>query len=273
MDKNDRPLLIRAGVAVASLAAALIGIGVIRSVERGRVETAVTAEIAATEARARELVTAHLAALEMAAFNAGSNPRLVAAVSGNVSRETLRDVFLHESWWQPFRSTFSSFYLARTSNPRFVAGRELRGIENAPPFFLARQQRRVASALMLLANKVVSVVAVPITLPSSALTPVLVLARPFESEALARLAGQLGGAALLSDGTAALLTAGTQDQTAALRRAIETRSTPAGSGDAFGVANVGPGLQMVVQVPTGAAVARAAGGYAAVRLASALAAA
>ena len=49
--------------------------------------------------RASEALASHVRELKLEAQNAASNPRLVAALRGNVDAATLADLFRTEEWW------------------------------------------------------------------------------------------------------------------------------------------------------------------------------
>lgn len=62
--------------------------------------------------RASDALSAHVDELKLQAHNAASNPRLAAALRGNVDAATLRDLFKSEEWWQPYRSEFKVYAVA-----------------------------------------------------------------------------------------------------------------------------------------------------------------
>ena len=82
-------------LALVVLGATVVAIHMVQVSERDRAAAESAALSTARAKQLRELVSGHLATLELRAQNAGTNPRLVAALGGNVSRETLRDLFQH----------------------------------------------------------------------------------------------------------------------------------------------------------------------------------
>ena len=111
MNLFSRPF-VRGLLALVVLGATVVAINMVQVAEGERAASESAGLSTARAKQLRELVSGHLATLELRAQNAGTNPRLVAALGGNVSRETLRDLFSTESWWQPFRESFASTYLA-----------------------------------------------------------------------------------------------------------------------------------------------------------------
>ena len=182
--------------------------------------------------------------------------------AGNVSQETLRDLFQTESWWQPFRESF-----ATPTWPRPAAGRS--SSPAAPRLPLdgrgaggaGARQPRVASALLAADGWAHAVVAVPVVMPNPAHTPVLLLTQPFEAQALGQMAERTGEAVVLSDGTPALLGAGpggARPRAAAGHRPA-TAAGPASLPDGAGGGRQRGGARPVAARPRGhrAAVGRA----------------
>jgi serine/threonine protein kinase len=232
---------------------------------------------AAVDARVkqlRELLAGHLAGLELKGGNAAANPRLVAALSGRVGQETLRDLFETESWWQPVREAFSHTFVAPPGeSPVFISGKKELALDLSPLIARALQNRRSASAVLPAEGWPHATVAVPVALPNSALTPVLVLVTPLESALVGKMAEQTGGAVLVSDGGRPLLGAGSAAQTQELRlllgreargSVVESRG---GTALAVAVLPVAAGLWFLGYVDAAPILARAAAGHAAIRIA------
>ena len=162
--------------ALVVLGATVVAINLVQVAERDRAAAESAALSTARAKQLRELVSGHLATLELRAQNAGTNPRLVAALGGNVSRETLRDLFSTESWWQPFRESFASTYLAAPGGQvTFIAGGSEVSLPADALVARVRASRWVASALVAADGRVHAVVAVPVLMPNPAHTPVLLL--------------------------------------------------------------------------------------------------
>ena len=62
--------------------------------------------------RAADALANHVAELKLKAQNATANPRLSAALQGNVDIATLQDLFRSEVWWQPYRDEFKVYAIA-----------------------------------------------------------------------------------------------------------------------------------------------------------------
>jgi hypothetical protein len=217
----------RGAAALIVLGATIGSIQLVGNVGRRQVAGEVRSAVAGREKQLRELLAAHLAALELKAQNAATNPRLVAALSGRVSQETLRDLFQTESWWQPVRETFSHTYVAPPgAAPVFITGKKDLGIDSAALVQRALNIRATASAVLAADGRPYAVVAAPVTLPSSALTPLLVLTDPIESGFLGKVVERTGAAVLISDGSRALLGAGQSLETTQLRAAIGYENHP-----------------------------------------------
>ena len=266
-----RPM-VRGLSALAILAATVGAIALVQLSEGERARSETEALTGARAKQLRELVSNHLGTLELRAQNAGTNPRLVAALGGNVSRETLRDLFSTESWWQPFRESFASTYLAAPGGAiTFIAGGGEMSLPADALVARVRASRWVASALMAGQGRVHAVVAVPVLMPSGGHTPVLLLTQPFESQVLGQIAERAGEAVVLSDGKSALVGAGPSAQTAVLKQSIAGApvastgvSLPQGS--AVASSEVAPGLWLLSHVDTQAAVGKATALYTVLRV-------
>ena len=255
---------------LAGTAAAVFGLQMMQQ-RRAAEETA--ALIAARAQQLRDLAASHLGALELRAQSAGANPRLVAALGGNVNQETLRDLFSTEAWWQPFRDSFAGTYVAQAEGrPIPITGSNELPVNAEALVARVRASRWVASALLETGGRVHAVVAVPVLMPNAAHTPVLLLTQPFEGAALGPLAERTGEAVVLSDGRRPLVGAGPPSETAAIKRAIEVRrdgSLPASVDDGVAIAGseVAPGLWLYGHVQTRGPVSRATAAHVAAHLA------
>jgi eukaryotic-like serine/threonine-protein kinase len=271
MKADNRRSLLRGFVALLVLAATVSAIVMLQVAERRRADEEVTQLTAARTKQLRELVAGHLSTLELRAQNAGANPRLVAALSANVNRETLQDLFSTESWWQTFREAFSGTYLAPPGGGiTFIAGRNPELLPADALVARVRSSRWVASALVPGQGRVNAVVAVPVIMPNPDNTPVLLFTQPFEGVALGQIAERTGEAVLLSDGTAPLAGAGPAPQTAVLKAASAVGAPRTGDipdGSAVAAAEVAPGLWLLGHVGTRAATDRATAAFLAIRIA------
>ena len=263
---------VAAAIVLAATAGAVFGL---RTMERRR-EAEETVVLSATrEKELRELTAAHLGALELRAQSAGANPRLVAALGGNVNQETLRDLFATESWWQPFRETFAASYVARADGkPLPITGSEELPVNAEALVARVRASRWVASALLAREGRVHAVVAVPVLMPNVGHVPVLLLTQPFEAAALGPMSERTGEAVVLSDGRRPLVGAGPATQTALITRLLhsgrvgEARGVLAEGTVAVASSEVAPGLWLHGHVQTKTLVGRATAPYVAARLAT-----
>ena len=261
-------LLVRAGLAGAVLLATIGGMRLVRSAEERRVSSLIADAVAVTERRLEEAVTAHLTALESRAQNAGTNPRLVAALGGKVDLRTLRELFQHEPWWQPFRQVFRSYYLAHGADrPVHILGTSVLGKVDAGPLVRrVRESGRPASRVYAVEGWPQAVVAVPVELPSAVWAPVLLLVQPLDAAALGVMAERLEEAVLLSDGRRALLGSGPTRQTAVVKRAVGHEGdgmqfAPEPRRWAVAVSPVADGLWLLGHVATAGLAAAAAGPF------------
>ena len=262
--------------AATVLVGTVAGLIFFKATEERRANAEVAAAVAARATQLAELVTAQLQSLELRGQNAGSNPRLVAALSGNVSRDTLRDLFQTESWWQPYRENFTATYLAPPGGkPVFITGKSDASLEAAAEVNVlvarARQTRTVASALLGVPGWAHVVVAVPVVLPSGP-SPVLLLTQPFDGAKVSLISERIGEAVVLSDGKEALVGAGPSAETAIIKLAIGRELDPGlirlfGRSANVAAAPVAPRLFLLSHIATSAVVARATAGLAIVRIA------
>jgi hypothetical protein len=264
----------RGAAALTVLGATAGSILLVGSVGRGRVTEELQAAVDGRSKQLRQALVETLAGVELQAQTAASNPRLVAALSGRVSQDTLRDLFRTESWWQPVRESFGYAYVASPGQASvLISGKKDLGVDTTALIGQALETRRPASAVLAADGWPHALVAVPVVLPNPAHTPVLVLADPIEAAFVNKLAERVGAAVVVSDGARALLGAGQSLETTHLRQAIgqETaRGHVQMQGDrapAVAVAQVGPRLWLLGFVDVGPTVARAGAAYAAVRVA------
>jgi hypothetical protein len=261
-------------VALTVLGVTVGSIQLVGDVGRRQVRSELRAAVDGRARQLREQLNLHLGALELKAQNAAMNPRLVAALSGRVGQETLRDLFQTESWWQPVRESFSHAYVAPPEQgPVFISGKKDLGFDGSTLVGRALAKRASASAVLAADGWPYAVIAVPVTLPHASVTPVLLLANPIESAFLGKAAEKTGAAVVLSDGTRALLGAGPSNETTHLRLAIghETAAglLPASGevGGAVAMAEVAHRFWLLGHVETSATVTRAGAAYAAIRVA------
>jgi hypothetical protein len=204
----------------------------------------------ASRARAREALAAHVAQLELEVKAAAANQRLVTALRGRVDRATLEDLFRSEQWWEPFRAEFKLYAIAVDTELRVVQG-GMKGSDLSADHLVrqAREQQRPISEVALGKGLAYVAAATTIATPERAISPVLVLAKAIDDQALKKLADATHGAVLLSDGQTALAETGNDAERELLRGAVGSErrgphDLPAAGGGAAGVDRVAPGLWM-----------------------------
>jgi hypothetical protein len=264
----------RGAAALMVLGATVGSIQLVGDVGRQQLQSEVAGAVDVRGRQLREQVSAHLTALELKAQNAAANPRLVAALSGRVGAETLRDLFQTESWWQPVREAFSHAYVAPPEQPPvFIMGKKDPGFDTSALVGRAFKSRWSASGVLTADGWPYAVIAVPVVLPDAARSPVLVLADPLEAAFVGKAAERIGAAVLVSDGTRALLGAGPSIETTHLRKALGRESAggvvalDGSPGVAVAVTEIAPRLWFLGHVDASAAVTRAGAAYAAIRIA------
>jgi hypothetical protein len=208
-------------LAAGALAAATVGT---RAVDEGRDQTVRREAARAAEAagmRAADTLAVHVGELKLEAHNAASNPRLVAALRGNVDAATLQDLFRTEEWWEPYRNAFKVYALAFDGEKLDV----IEGMKNAD--FAsdllvreARDRREAVAEIVMGKGWPYAAAAVPIDTPERRVSMVLVLARPIDEAAVRKLSEKAHGAVLLSDGKTPVIETGSDAQKELLRSAV-----------------------------------------------------
>ncbi len=201
---------------------------VARAVEAGRARTVQREAARAAEAggmRATDALETHVRELKLEAQNAASNPRLVAALRGNADAATLQDLFRNEEWWEPYRNAFKVYAVAFETDKLDV----IEGMKNAD-FFSdllvreARERHEAVAHIVMGKGWPFAAAASPVDLPGRSTPAVLLLAKPIDDGAVRKLAEKSRGAVLLSDGSHAVIEAGTEPERDLLRGAIGSES-------------------------------------------------
>ncbi|HET6149914.1 MAG TPA: serine/threonine-protein kinase [Polyangia bacterium] len=207
--------------AVGLLGTAAVGT---RAVNASRDRSARQEALRSAEAagqRAADALASHVAELKLKAQNATANPRLSAALQGNVDAATLQDLFRSEVWWQPYRDEFKVYAIALETDKLDI----LEGM-NAADFAAdqlvreARQRREPVAEIVMGKGWPYAAAATIAPVPERSIAPVLVLAKPIDEATLRRLADKAHGAVLLSDGKSAVLETGDGAERALLRHAV-----------------------------------------------------
>jgi len=219
---------------------------VARAVEAGRARTVQREASRAAEAggmRATDALETHVRELKLEAQNAASNPRLVAALRGNADAATLQDLFRNEEWWEPYRNAFKVYAVAFETDKLDV----IEGMKNAD-FFSdllvreARERHEAVAHIVMGKGWPFAAAASTVDLPGKSTPAVLLLAKPIDDGAVRKLAEKARAAVLLSDGTHAVIEAGTEPERDLLRTAIgsEARGPIFQSADGTWAAAVSP---------------------------------
>lgn len=217
-----RRAAVTAGVVVAAAAVAIGGVSGIDHLERSRSLSRARAAADAAAVRLDEALHRQESEMELLAHNAASNPRLVAAVRADVSRQTLKDIFENEPWWAPYREVFPSYALATgREGAKPVLGPELDAAAVDDLVTRARSHGRTTIGFVSgLGRKGVAwAVAEPLVTPGRTPVPVLVFGRPLGSLALAGVATHAKAAVLLVQGGRPRVGAGPLAQMRALKAA------------------------------------------------------
>jgi hypothetical protein len=244
-----------AALGAAAAAARAIDANRLHGLKRESTRAAETAGLLSNEALAN-----HIAELKLQAHNAASNPRLEAALRGNVDAATLSDAFRTEEWWAPYRAQFKvyavSFHGEKLDVVEGMAGSQL--VADAL-IRRARQTGEAVAELVIGKGWPCAAAAVTVTNPERREAAVLVLARPINAASMQLLADRAHGAVLLSDGSSPLIEAGAEAERALLRRAVGQERAgplfePAEATWAAAVSQLAPNLWLWTYAGAGAAV-------------------
>jgi hypothetical protein len=217
-----------------------------------RLEATRAAEAAGT--RAADGLATQVAELRLKVQNATANPRLSAALQGNVDAATLQDLFRSEVWWQPYRDEFRVYAISfETEKLDILEG--MKANEFAADLLVreARARREPVSEIVMGKGWPYAAAATVAPVPERAVAPVLVLAKPIDEAVVRKLAEKARAAVLLSDGKSAVIETGDAAERALLRRAVGAEqkgpvyAAPEGATDrawAAVVIQLAPGLWM-----------------------------
>jgi hypothetical protein len=239
--------------AAGALAAATVGSRFVDAARDAKIRKEAARAAEAAGMRASDALTAHVDELKLEARTASANPRLVAALSGEVDAATIRDLFTTETWWEPYRKAFKVYALAFEGEKLSV----LEGMKDAEfssdlLVRQARERREPVADIVMGKGWPYAATAVAIEVATRRVPVVLLLARPIDEAAVRKLSDKAHGAVLLSDGKTAVIQTGPEPQRERLREAVghETRgpifappATPGGQaaeGDLFWAAAVSP---------------------------------
>ncbi|HLK88884.1 MAG TPA: hypothetical protein VKZ18_03265, partial [Polyangia bacterium] len=215
----------RRGLALLFAVAVLVAAyAVSRAVEANRASTVrqEAARVAESSGmRASDALTNHVRELKLEAQNAASNPRLVAALRGNVDAATLQDLFRTEAWWEPYRNAFKVYAVAFEGDKLDVI-EGMKNAEFASDLLIreAREGHETVAQIVMGKGWPFAAAAANIELPGKSVPAVLLLARPIDDAAIRKLAEKARAPVLLSDGSRAVLEAGPDPERYLLHAAI-----------------------------------------------------
>jgi protein kinase-like protein len=200
--------------------------------------------------RASDGMAAHVAELKLKVQNAVANPRLQAALQGNVDAATLQDLFRSEVWWQPIRDEFKVYAIALDGDKLdILEGMQAAEFAGEPLVRAARGRHEPIAEIVMGKGWPYAAAATVAPVAERPVAPVLVLAKPIDEAAVRSLADKARGAVLLSDGKAPVLESGDDADRERLRRAVGSEAkgplylAPDGSWAAV-VSQLAPGLWM-----------------------------
>jgi len=212
------------------IAAAVLAIAALvsRAVESGRAGTVRREAARSAEAsgmRASDGLASHVRELKLEAQNAAANPRLVAALRGNADAATLQDLFRTEEWWEPYRNAFKVYAVAFEGDKLdVIEGMKTAELTSDLLIREARERKEAVAEIVLGKNWPYAAAAAVVEMPGRGNPAVLLLARPIDDAAVRKLAEKARGAVLLSDGSKAVIEAGTEPERGLLRAAVGSES-------------------------------------------------
>jgi hypothetical protein len=193
--------------------------------DRARIAERAAADARAAALRAADGIRSLLGGIEVQTQNATANPRLVAALDANVDEETLRDLLLTETWWEPFRSGVDGFGLYADEATRLVSSHLDPSLDPRTLVREARQGHHAASDLVVADDQVLAVTACPVALAGRTAWPVLLATKQIDAALLAGVAARAGATVAISDGRRLLVSATATDTNvpdlSTLRQALE----------------------------------------------------
>jgi hypothetical protein len=242
-------------LAAAALAAAAAGARAVDGARDANVRREAARAAEAAGMRASDTLSVHVGEMKLEAHNAASNPRLVAALRGNVDAATLQDLFRSEEWWEPYRNAFKVYAVA-LEGERLDVIEGMKNAEFASDLLVreARERREAVAEIVMGKGWPFAAAAVAVPVPERRVAPVLVLARPIDEAAVRKLSEKAHGAVLLSDGKSPVIQTGPDAETELLRTAVGSEGRgplfqPAATGGATpkwaaAVSSIAPSLWM-----------------------------
>jgi serine/threonine protein kinase len=231
---RTRRRLLGAAIAAALLLAAGGGTALLRKARAQARRNEVAEAVEASRARAQDALRAQLAVVEGRAASGASNPVLRAQL-GVVDAATLKDGFASESWWDAVRREFPVSGVAAGETPEVLVGLDPQSLDFSG---LIRAARKAGQAATLLATpKGSPLVAGAAMAEGRAGSRFAVLvAKPMDGAFAEQIATRTRGAALVSDGKRALLSAGPADGQLNLKSAVGSEASGTFSGQGWAAA-------------------------------------
>jgi protein kinase-like protein len=207
--------------------------------------------------QARSALADKLKLIETQAMSAAQLPQIRGQIAV-FDPATLADGFRSESWWAPFRGDFSVYGVANEQEKlQAVEGMAPAELDATPLIAQARAHRTASGLLMAGAKKwPYAAGAAVIDVPGRAQPAVIFLAQAVDQSFAQDLAAKSGGAVLVSDGEKALLSAGKEDEQAALKTVVGREQQEIVAGDdgtwAAAATRLLPGLTLWTYASVGA---------------------
>ncbi len=195
-----------------------------------------------SRSRAQDAIRAQLAVVEGRAASGAANPVLRAQL-GVVDAATLKDGFASESWWDAVRREFPISGVAAGDAPEVLVGLDPRTLDFSGVIKAARKAGQ-ASALLSTPKGSPLLAGAAMAEGRAASRYAVLVARPVDAEFVDQIAARTRGAALISDGKRALVSAGPADGQEHLKAAVgnEAAGTFAGPGWAVAATPLASGL-------------------------------
>jgi len=195
-----------------------------------------------SRSRVQDAIRAQLAVVEGRAASGASNPVLRAQL-GVVDAATLKDGFASEPWWDGVRREFPISGVAAGEAPEVLVGLDPGALDFSGVIKAARKLGQ-ASALLSSGKNSPLLAGAAIAEGRADAQYAVLVARPLDAAFVDQIAARTRGAALISDGKRALLSAGPPDALEHLKAAIgsEAAGTFSGSGWAVAATPLASGL-------------------------------
>ena len=237
-----RRRLTGASIAILLLLAAGGGTALLRKAHEQQRRSEVAEAVDASRSRAQDALHAQLSVVEGRAASGASNPVLRAQL-GVVDAATLKDGFASETWWEPIRREFPISGVAAGDTPEVLVGLDPASLDFSGVIKAARKGGQ-ASALLSTPKGSPLVVGAAMAEGHATGRFAVLVAKPMDAAFVEQIASRTRGAALVSDGKGALISAGPADGQLHLQSAVgsEAAGTFPGPGWAAAATPLSSGL-------------------------------